>query len=157
MRFNPANFKQQTLKILYHKEICNLQLKKRRFIRLSDQFYYKSGQWSADFITVVLTTRLYTVVSRLCVYCTLKILFHKEICKLQLKKHRFIRLSGQFYYNSGQWSADFITVVLTTRLYTIVLCLCIYCTLKILYHKEICNLQLKNRGFIRLSGQFYYN
>ena len=27
--------------------------KKRRFIRLSGKFYYKSGQWSADFITVV--------------------------------------------------------------------------------------------------------
>ena len=26
---------------------------KRRFIRLSSKFYYKSGQWSADFITVV--------------------------------------------------------------------------------------------------------
>ena len=41
------------LEILYNKEICHLQLKKRRFIRLSSKFYYKSGQWSADFITVV--------------------------------------------------------------------------------------------------------
>ena len=32
--------------------MCHLQLKKRRFIRLSSKFYYKSGQWSADFITV---------------------------------------------------------------------------------------------------------
>ena len=30
--------------ILYNKEICHLQLKKRRFIRLSSKFYYKSGQ-----------------------------------------------------------------------------------------------------------------
>ena len=41
------------IEILYNKEICNLQLKKRRFIRLCSKFYYKSGQWSADFITVV--------------------------------------------------------------------------------------------------------
>ena len=27
--------------------------KKRRYIRLSSKFYYKSGQWSADFMTVV--------------------------------------------------------------------------------------------------------
>ena len=40
------------LEILYNKEICHLQLKKRRFIRLSGKFYYKSGQRSADFITI---------------------------------------------------------------------------------------------------------
>ena len=43
----------QKLEIQYNKEICHLQLKKRRFIRLSSKFYYKPGQWSADFITVV--------------------------------------------------------------------------------------------------------
>ena len=32
------------LEILYNKEICHLQLKKCRFIRLSSKFYYKSGQ-----------------------------------------------------------------------------------------------------------------
>ena len=32
------------VEILYNKEICNLQLKKRRFICLSSKFYYKSGQ-----------------------------------------------------------------------------------------------------------------
>ena len=41
------------VEILYNKEICHLQLKKCRFTRLSSKFYYKSGQWSADFITVV--------------------------------------------------------------------------------------------------------
>ena len=41
------------LKTLYNKEICNLQLKKCRFIRPSSKFYYKSDQGSADFITVV--------------------------------------------------------------------------------------------------------
>ena len=41
------------IEILHNKEICHLQLKKRRFIRLSSKFDYKSGQWSADFITVV--------------------------------------------------------------------------------------------------------
>ena len=45
--------KEAPLEILYNKEICNLQLKKRRFIRLSSKFYYKSGQWLADFIIVV--------------------------------------------------------------------------------------------------------
>ena len=53
----PFNHRKKTehslLEILYNKEICHLQLKKRRFIRLSSKFYYKSGQWSADFIAVV--------------------------------------------------------------------------------------------------------
>ena len=46
-------FKTSYLEILHNKEICHLQLKKRWFIHLSSKFYYKSGQWSADFITVV--------------------------------------------------------------------------------------------------------
>ena len=41
------------LEILYNKEICHLQLKKCRLIRLPRKFYYKSGQWSTDLITVV--------------------------------------------------------------------------------------------------------
>ena len=32
------------LEILYNKEMCHLQLKKRRFVRLPSKFYYKSGQ-----------------------------------------------------------------------------------------------------------------
>ena len=39
--------------MLYHKETCHLQLKKCRFIRLSSRFYYKLGQWWANFITLV--------------------------------------------------------------------------------------------------------
>ena len=42
-----------TLEILYNKEICHLQLKKRILIRPSSKLYYKSGQRSADFVTVV--------------------------------------------------------------------------------------------------------
>ena len=41
------------VEIPYNKDICHLQLNNCRFIRLSSKFYYKSGQWSADFITVV--------------------------------------------------------------------------------------------------------
>ena len=37
-------FSNLRLEILYNKEICNLQLKKRRFIGLSSKFYNKSGQ-----------------------------------------------------------------------------------------------------------------
>ena len=40
------------VEILYNKEKCHLQLKRCRFIRLFIKFYYKSGQRSADFITV---------------------------------------------------------------------------------------------------------
>ena len=38
---------------MYVYEKCHLQLKKRRFTCLSSKFYYKSGQCSAAFITVV--------------------------------------------------------------------------------------------------------
>ena len=44
-------------------------------------------------------------------HANLEILYNIEICHLQLKKHRFICLSSKFYYKSGQWSDDFITVV----------------------------------------------
>ena len=39
-----TQFDSRCLEILNNKEICHLQLKKRRFIRLSSKFYYKSGQ-----------------------------------------------------------------------------------------------------------------
>ena len=39
------------LEILYNKEISHLN--KRRFICLSSKSYYKSGQWSAVFITLI--------------------------------------------------------------------------------------------------------
>ena len=38
------NFLQRIVEILYNKEICHLQLKKRKFICLSSKFYYRSGQ-----------------------------------------------------------------------------------------------------------------
>ena len=53
MQVHHDNCRCYFLEILYNKEICLLQLTKRGIIRLSSKFYYKSGQWSADVITVV--------------------------------------------------------------------------------------------------------
>ena len=157
------------LEILYNKEICHVQLRKRRFIRFSSNFYYKSGQWSADFITVVRVHKPsscptdYTFCFNTGSYIQLEILYNKEICHVQLRKRRFVRLSGKFYYNVGQWSADFITVVRVHKPsscptdYTFCFNTGSYIQLEILYNKEICHVQLRKRRFIRLSGKFYYN